>query len=297
VADSAGHVVGIVAADAADGPLTLRVRDLAPILAALPESGETPVWPAAEGLALGSTVWIGWAGARRWAPALPQATGTPAARQAATNALIGILTAQAEHEGGGRIAAHLPDLLAGIDPPAVIMADAVRRGIAAGLHALHAALQAGDPAAASAALVGLLGLGPGLTPSGDDVVCGVLAGLGWAKNTPTINEYGAINRAATSHRARESALTKPTVAGLAQMVNEAAPTRTNRISAALLRHAATGLLYAPALDLGAALLAGDPAAVSDPARRLLAIGHTSGGDLAVGILFANFIMSTKSVLH
>jgi hypothetical protein len=292
VADDAGHVVGIADADAVDGPLTLRVPDLAPVLAALPDSAEMPVWATAEGLALGSTVWIGWANARRWAPALPRVTGPRVARQATAHALIGILTAQAGDEGSGRLAAHLPGLLAGGAPPAAILADPLLRGIAAGLQALQAALQAGEPDAASAALAGLLGLGPGLTPSGDDVVCGILAGLGWATHTLPINEYGAMNRAATTDRSPEAAITQPIIAGLVQAVNTTAATRTNRISAALLRHAATGLLYAPAMDLGAVLLAGDPAAVADPARRLFAIGHTSGGDLAVGILFAFCVMSS-----
>jgi hypothetical protein len=272
VADDAGHVVGIVGADAVDGPLALRVSDVAPVLGALPASGDTPVWPTAEGLALGSTVWIGWAGARRWAPALPRVTGTPAARQAAATALVSILAAQAGDEGCGRLAAHLPALLSEGAPPAAIQADPVLRGITAGLQALYAALLDGNADAASAALVGLLGLGPGLTPSGDDVVCGILADLTWQTERSSPHQQLA--------------------AALAQAVNAVAATRTNRISAALLRHAATGLLYAPAMDLGAALLAGDSAAAYDAALCLLAIGHTSGADLAVGILFALSIMST-----
>jgi hypothetical protein len=272
VADDAGHVVGIVGADAVDGPLALRVSDVAPVLGALPASGDTPVWPTAEGLALGSTVWIGWAGARRWAPALPRVTGTPAARQAAATALVNILAAQAGDEGCGRLAAHVQVLLSGIAPPAAIQADPMLRGITAGLHALHVTLRAGDSDAVSAALVSLLGRGPGLTPSGDDVVCGILAGLTW--------------------QVEADSLYPQLVATLAQAVNAVAATRTNRISAALLRHAATGLLYAPAMDLGAALLAGDSAAAYDAALCLLAIGHTSGADLAVGILFTVHIMSS-----
>jgi hypothetical protein len=275
-----------------DGPLTLRVPALAPVLAALPESEETPVWSTAEGLALGSTAWIGWAGARRWAPALPRVTAPRAGRQAAANALIGSLAAQAGDEGCGRLAAHLPALMAGDAPPAAIQADPVLRGIAAGLHTLHIAFETGDPDAASVALVALLGRGPGLTPSGDDVVCGILAGLGWATNTLPINKYGAINRASTTDRSPEAAITQPIISGLGQAVNTTAATRTNRISAALLRHAGAGLLYAPAMDLGAALLAGDPGAVAAPALRLLAVGHTSGADLAVGILFAVCVMSS-----
>jgi hypothetical protein len=38
------------------------------------------------------------------------------------------------------------------------------------------------------------------------------------------------------------------------------------------------------MELGAALLAGDVAGVVAPTRRLLSIGHSSGADLATGLL-------------
>jgi hypothetical protein len=74
-------------------------------------------------------------------------------------------------------------------------------------------------------------------------------------------------------------------------VRAAAPQRTNRISARLLWHAGEGTLYAPALDLGAALFGGDAAGVAAPTRRLFAIGHTSGVDLAVGLLAGMRLLS------
>jgi Protein of unknown function (DUF2877) len=101
----------------------------------------------------------------------------------------------------------------------------------------------------------LLGLGPGLTPLGDDVLAGLLVTLG--------------------------ALGAPRFAPLGATVRALAPERTTFVSAALLRHAARGECV-PQL---AALLTGAPRAGAVDA--LLGVGHTSGAGLAIGVLAAN----------
>ncbi len=121
-----------------------------------------------------------------------------------------------------------------------------------------------EPERAARALASLLGLGTGLTPSGDDLVAGILASLVWQSN------LGAIPAPFAKH--------------LVESVREAAPGKTNHISARLLHHAGDGLLYAPAMELGAALLLGATDSIIAPARRLLSIGHSSGADLATGLL-------------
>ena len=60
--------------------------------------------------------------------------------------------------------------------------------------------------------------------------------------------------------------------------------RTTRLSARLLYHATYGLLYEPAMLLGAALFATNTGGLESASRRLFAIGHTSGTDIATGIL-------------
>jgi hypothetical protein len=132
-----------------------------------------------------------------------------------------------------------PDLLAPEGVP-----DAVR----AGAQLLHEAL--GDGREVRDAIRGLIGLGPGLTPAGDDVVAGALVALVAA---------GDLERAAP-------------------VVDAVRPCRhrTTALSAALLDHAAAGravpqlarYLHAPA----------DPAALA----ALLAVGGTSGPALAAG---------------
>jgi len=94
----------------------------------------------------------------------------------------------------------------------------------------------------------LAGRGPGLTPAGDDILCGYVAGL------------------FLFHDRRDEAAEIAVRAAL----------RTTRLSATLLRHAALGELPEPA---HAFLADGDP-------RPLAAFGHSSGRCLRLGLMIA-----------
>jgi hypothetical protein len=139
----------------------------------------------------------------------------------------------------------------------------LRTRITGCITAFTDALYSGDTAAAAFALTSLIGLGHGLTPSGDDIVCGVVAALLWQSH------IGAIH-----HNVMQPIMSA---------VLDATP-RTNRISARLLHHACDGILYAPAMELGSALLAGDSDGIALPAARLFTIGNSTGADLATGLL-------------
>jgi hypothetical protein len=109
------------------------------------------------------------------------------------------------------------------------------------------------------AVARLVGAGPGLTPAGDDVLCGALAAL-----------------AATGDDARRRAL----AAAVLRHTH-----RTTSLSAGLLRCAAAGHGLPQLTRLLTAVLRGEPLdrqrqALTD----LLAIGHTSGAALATGAL-------------
>lgn len=121
----------------------------------------------------------------------------------------------------------------------------------------------------------LLGLGPGLTPIGDDVLAGALVAL----------------RAARS----------PMATRLARAIEGCEPlSRTSTFSAGLLSYAARGqcvpqlaaflaALSAPGSPTQAAGAAADPASVSPVStarRQLLTVGHTSGAGLYTGVLCA-----------
>ncbi len=108
------------------------------------------------------------------------------------------------------------------------------------------------------AVAALMGLGAGLTPAGDDVLCGFMAAA----------------RACS-----------PGLVPLLAAAAEASLHRTSRISGFLIRCAARGFWPAPLANLAEAL-AGDRVpealvALGDLGR----LGHSSGMDLATGFLF------------
>ncbi|MGD6756320.1 DUF2877 domain-containing protein [Streptomyces sp. BH105] len=139
-----------------------------------------------------------------------------------------------------------------------------------GREALHRSVLAGDGPGLHAAITQLLGLGPGLTPSGDDF----LSGLALLAAQPGSRTAGYVTAA------RE--------------VLDRHPDRTTRLSRTTLREALRGRVRQSLLDVLHPLLAPDartaPAAAElsrrlrPPVDRVLAIGHTSGADLLSGLL-------------
>ena len=140
--------------------------------------------------------------------------------------------------------------------------------LVAGREVLASALT-GDGTLAAAADQ-LVGLGPGLTPAGDDLLAGAVAGL--VLFGRALGGHGAwVDRADALDRAKQ----------LAVAVDERAA-RTTVLAADLARHAATGAVAEPVATVCRALAGRGPL---EPALgRLLAIGHTSGRDLAEGLL-------------
>ncbi|GAA3099625.1 DUF2877 domain-containing protein [Nonomuraea salmonea] len=109
----------------------------------------------------------------------------------------------------------------------------------------------------------LVGLGPGLTPSGDDVLAGLLVAL------------RHLGRAAGAGRAVWLA------DWLAATVTYDARTRTTPISATLLHCAARGEASPEVLGVLRGLAGRQ--ALAPALRRLHRLGHTSGSDLAQGV--------------
>ncbi|WP_155359021.1 DUF2877 domain-containing protein [Acrocarpospora macrocephala] len=109
----------------------------------------------------------------------------------------------------------------------------------------------------------LMGLGPGLTPSGDDMLAGLLVAL------RQLGAAAGVDRAVW-------------LAGwLAAAVTFDARTRTTPISATLLDCAARGEASMEVLAVLRALAGGQP--IEPSLHRLLHLGHTSGADLAWGV--------------
>ena len=142
-------------------------------------------------------------------------------------------------------------------------------GAVGGLPVAHSALREVARELARAALAApadgkvdrvvgrLVGAGPGLTPSGDDVLCGLLLGLRLSGRPEAV----------------------------ARLWGQVAPrlASTTALSAALLREAAEGYAVPPVVALTTALADGEPREVERRVAEVLAIGHTSGADLLAGL--------------
>ena len=127
------------------------------------------------------------------------------------------------------------------------------------VRALANAFAANDPAAAYDSSCALLGVGGGLTPSGDDLAGGAIFGrlLVAAERAPWCEVGRRI--AARAHEA------------------------SHAISAALLADLTAGVSFAPLHTLADALAQGDSIAAFAAARELAALGHSSGWDMLVGL--------------
>ncbi len=130
--------------------------------------------------------------------------------------------------------------------------------LCAALACFSAGGKAGD-------LAGLVGLGEGLTPSGDDALVGVLAGL------------DALEEAATDARAERAALAE----ALESVVTE----RTTTLSAQMLTAAAQGLYAEPVMGIAHAL-ALDTSTAEETMTAILGMGHRSGADTLRGLAAA-----------
>jgi hypothetical protein len=129
------------------------------------------------------------------------------------------------------------------------------------LDVLLAALRGGRQAGVDAAAARLVGLGPGLTPSGDDVLVGLVAGLrsvGGPPPPPQIHQLAVAVRTTWSD--------------------------TTELSRGLLHDALDGDVPDPLATLLAELAAGGD---TGPAlRAVLATGATSGADTCLGLAAA-----------
>jgi hypothetical protein len=259
------EIVSVVASSW-NGPLTARVR-------ALPRA--TPGMPATlhkTQLAVGNTV-ISFEGARPW---IVSARRSEMLDPSVLRQDLDGLRHQARAAGRGDLAAGIEDMWEGGDGCWRRVAGPSTRGDATAgwlvrgreeIAALCEALVGGDETGASQHAVGLLGLGPGLTPAGDDVVCGLLAGL------------SVLGRRSTRHGRRCS----DALAALTHCIAAEAPRRTTSFSGTLLRAATRGVAAEPLLRVLETAGSGTPMSGVDD---VLMLGHSSGSDMLTGALLA-----------
>ncbi len=130
---------------------------------------------------------------------------------------------------------------------------------------------------AGAALRALIGCGPGLTPAGDDLIVGFLAGLWCTRHDdPARRRFlGQLGAAVT-----------------------VAAAATGEISRTCLRYATRGNVAEPLAGLARAIALGAPIAeLERAAERALRVGHTSGGDGVQGLLLGIGAWSRREPGH
>ena len=224
-------VLAVLSHDAVRLPCGLLVATTS---AELPLSSLVAPAPGPFAVGDGAVSWTGPAGpvlvraVREWAPARPARGEVAATALAAVRAVVGD---------------------AGLGDP-----DLGPRPLA------DLAAAASDRDASVAAAARLLGSGPGLTPAGDDVLAGYLAGAA---------AFG-LDAGALRHA-----------------IAVLAPAATSALSATLLWHAARGECI-DELAAVAAVLTSQPGAGRGAAavRRLMSVGHTSGAAMARGLVIA-----------
>lgn len=134
---------------------------------------------------------------------------------------------------------------------------------------LEQVFRSGKKHALKHAVSELIGLGPGLTPSSDDMLAGlVLLCILYAKNRGCAERTSRL---------------------IAQMTAEEARGRTTILSEEYLRQASSGRGNEPVIRLCAALLTGTRESVELETKRVLAIGETSGTDTVVGIVLGTML--------
>jgi Protein of unknown function (DUF2877) len=139
--------------------------------------------------------------------------------------------------------------------------------VAAVLPQLAIASRSRNSRAALAALADLVGLGPGLTPAGDDFIIGFLAGLTLASTTP-----------------EQTSLLRAICSGL-----ETLAPATTMISRRHLDDACVLLFSERLSDLSVAIARGAPIArLARLVTGQVAVGASSGADAAAGLVFALF---------
>ncbi len=242
-----GRVIAIEASDGIGLPNALRLRRPAAGLDLETIAADASVTIGAGRVAVGDRV----VAVERWGDARQSLAGVDAE----------VLEGRLEE---------LDALLADVDP--------LGEPLGARTSALAAASDRLDAAAMVAAAADLVGLGGGLTPSGDDILCGLLGGgrtfaaaMGLAHVDDTLHDLGGA------------------------LIPSAAE-RTTALSAALLWHAARGELARPAAALLRALVGRTP--LTPAVTAMLAVGHSSGRDLTIGIAMgARAVLSNRPVAN
>jgi hypothetical protein len=185
----------------------------------------------------------------------------------------------------GRVAPHgLAATVGRLQADVAIRTEPLPDDLSARFCDLTDAVATGCGQAAVRAVDRLLGLGAGLTPTGDDLVAGCLAAT--STLSPVLVPRPGLRAASAD-----------ALLAIADRIGVRADVATTAISAALLRHATLGEVCAPAAQF-LRVLAGSRSSTrtgpDDALTGLLRVGGTSGRDLAIGLLAGARLVATAA---
>jgi hypothetical protein len=140
-----------------------------------------------------------------------------------------------------------------------------------GASRLHDGTETGNGEMIREGISRLIGLGPGLTPSGDDVVTGFVLALLEGERLGLLSQ----NRSST----------------LVHAIRSLSPGKTNTSSHSMLELACRGLAGETLNQLIVSLYGRGAQRVEEDAERLIRIGHSSGTDMVLGVLLATDLLS------
>jgi Protein of unknown function (DUF2877) len=243
-----------------NGPLTL-IADSSCLPTNLGLHPGRPAFISDQFIAIGDSIAFTLDRCEPWCPSPWPAPPSPARLTDICAALVRVAAVEAPEDGFGEIF-RLPEPTT----HRTALASLARGPIARFESWLSDALRTDrSPAIAAAPIHGLIGLGPGLTPSGDDFLMGALAVL-------------------------DALAERKIHAALARAIADIAPTSTSPLSHCFLRAAAAGHIGEHLHGAVVSIMSGNFDAAIAAVRN---IGHSSGWDMLAGISTTLRIIAAK----
>ena len=261
-----------------DGPLNVRVDLPSPCdMHALGIRLGMPLYVKERCLCLAGELLFSLDNARNWVPPAPPPLAPPERVRTRLRELAAELENRIPEDGLAPLIPHLEDLAHGRQVTLSGRSQVAQAALTA-VEALVEGATKGDVRGVDAGVGRLVGLGPGLTPSGDDLLAGMMVGL----RTTICADSAARPQSWYEHRPK---LRPAMVDIVADCVKRHALDGTNLISCAILDHAASGAGSGAIHQLLGVLLRACAAAdILGSALEMAKAGHTSGWDSLAGVL-------------
>ncbi len=278
-----GGVMCVADNSLVDGPVMLRVGFPEPqYVDALGVRTGMPLLVEDGDLRLSPGILLRMSSARPWTPPVVKRLAPPEAILDCLSSLAAGLASAAPGDGLAPLVGCAEDL-ANERPVRAGRVSRVIHAALPGLRQLVMGLRTHNALAIDRGVERLIGLGPGLTPSGDDLLGGMMVGRMRTLGARSGDSDGPYASPCCPNE-------QGTIEAMADGIRRHAANRTTAISAGLLRHAAQGVGSAPVHHL-VQLVSGTASPAQSTAAALAGAGagHTSGWDCLAGLFLGMHI--------